>query len=242
MRRMLQLSALLFIFCLFLVGCASSDVSRNAVSNIDLGMQNAKNLVSGTSRISIADRYQNASQATKGALIGGLTGATIGALSSCVGIIPGTATGIILGGSYGSYIDCLTTLKDELANRGVNIIVLGDQILIVIPSSRLFKPYSPYLKNGAFSTLDLVAIYINRFVKIMVKIGGHTADLASCGLDKGLSKQQAEAVAKYLLLTGVDARLLYAEGYGATHLVTKNDSDWSSDNYRIEITLEKLYV
>jgi hypothetical protein len=36
--------------------------------------------------------------------------------------------------------------------------------------------------------------------------------------------------------------MLYAEGGGSSKLVTANTADWNSDNYRVEITLEKLPV
>jgi outer membrane protein OmpA-like peptidoglycan-associated protein len=227
------------VFCL--AGCAASNVSREAAANVDLGVQNAKNL--GESDTNIADAYQNSSQAVKGAMLGGAAGAITGALSSSVGVIPGTAIGAILGASYGSYIDANTTLADRLENRGVNVIELGDQILIVIPSARLFNDTTSTIKPQAYSTLNLVAQYINSFAKILVKVSAYTADTGVCSVDLSLSKQQAAKVAKALLAQGVDARILYAEGYGGTHLVTKNSFDWDgNDNYRIEITLEKLYV
>lgn len=225
----------------FLTSCASSNVSREAAANVDMGVQNAKNL--GDSDANIADTYQNSSQAVKGAVLGGAAGAITGALSSSVGVIPGTAIGVIMGAAYGSYIDSNTTLADKLENRGVNIIELGDQILIVIPSSRLFNDTTSTIRPQAYSTLNLVAQYINSFTKMLVKVSAYTADTGVSSVDTSLSKQQAGHVAKALLAEGVDARILYAEGYGGTHLVSKNVDDWDgNDNYRIEITLEKLYV
>ena len=77
---------------------------------------------------------------------------------------------------------------------------------------------------------------------MMVKVSAYTDDTGSRTIDLNLSKQQAQQVAKALLATGIDARLLYADGYGGTNLVRANTMDWDTDNYRIEITLEKLYV
>lgn len=227
----------------FISGCASSQVSRDAASNVDLGVQQAKNLVGGAEDSNLPDAYQNSTQATKGAIIGGAAGAVTGALSSGVGVIPGTATGIIFGASYGSYIDSMTTLQDRLENRGVNIIVLGDQILIVVPSARIFNPLTANIKSQAYSTIHMIAQYINHYTKILVKVSAYTADTGSDRVDLALSKQQAEKMAKALLATGVDARILFAEGYGGSHLVAQNGLAWeANDNYRIEITLEKLYV
>jgi outer membrane protein OmpA-like peptidoglycan-associated protein len=232
---------ILFLSCFTLAGCASSEVSRDAASNIDMGMQNAKGLADGD--MDIADAYQNSHQATKGALIGGATGAIAGAFTSGVGAIEGAAIGTVLGASYGAYIDSMTTLTDQLENRGVAIVALGDQVLIVMSSSRLFYPMTSTIKPQSYSTLQLVANYINSYTKMLVKVTGYTNDTGSCSVDQVLSQQQAEQVSKLLQASGVDARLLYAVGEGGTHLVQSQKLEWgSSDNYRIEITLEKLYV
>lgn len=225
---------------LILNGCASSNVSRDAASNVDMGVQNAKNLVSGAGDTNIADSYQNTNQATKGALIGGTTGGVVGALS--FGFLPGVATGAILGASYGAYIDSNETVADKLQNRGATVVVLGDQILVVIPSSRVFNTWSDKIKPQAYSTLTLLTQYINGYTKMLVKISVYTDNTGSKTVDLSLSQQQASAVAKFLTASGVDARILYAEGYGGARLVSPNNGQWESDNYRIEVTLEKLYV
>lgn len=238
----LILSSTFILF--FISGCASSNVSRTMASNIDMGVQNSKNLWdNATADGSIADSYQNTSQTTKGAILGGTVGGVTGALSSGIGFIPGAATGLMLGASYGAYIDANTSLKDQLENRGATVIVLGDQVLIIIPSARIFKPMCPEIKPTAYSTLYLLAQFINSFQKMLVKVSVYTNQSGSAGANRRLSQQQANHIGKFLTASGIDARVLYSVGYGGTHLVEKSCSDagWeSSDNYRIEVTLEKL--
>lgn len=228
--------------CIFLSACASSDVQRDAASNVDMGVENAHKLVGGAEDTHISDSYQNSSQAAKGAILGGTAGGITGALSSGIGFFPGLAAGSILGASYGSYIDTQASIQDQIINRGGNIIVLGDQILIVLPSARIFDDWSAKIKPQAYSTLKLVTQYINSYTKMLVKISAYTDNTGSSRVDLSLSEQQAENVERFLVAAGVDARVLYATGYGGVRLVTRNTGDWDSDNYRIEITLEKLYV
>jgi len=231
------------IFCIFLTGCASSAVSREAASNVDLGVKNANSLYNNSANSNIADTYQNTNQAMKGAAAGGSAGAVAGVFASGIGFVPGALTGAVLGASYGSYIDSTASIEDQLENRGATLIVLGEQILIAIPSERLFDTMTSNVKPQAYSTLELMARYINQYTKILVKVSAYTAASGSKSADLALSKQQASNVAKLLLASGVNARILYAEGYGGTHLVVKNTFGWQeSDNYRIEITLEKLHV
>lgn len=234
---------LLINICFFISGCASSNVSRFAAANVDLGIDNAKNLVGFAADSNLGDTYDNLSQTTKGALIGGTAGAIAGGMTSGVGVVAGTAVGAIFGASYGAYIESNINLVDRLTNRGVNIIVLGDQILIVLPSTRIFQPATSVIRPEAYSTLEMVTEYINRYHKMLVKIAGYTNDTGSERVDISLSNQQAQSVAKFFIADGMDARLIYAVGYGGTRLVSRNTCDWEgSDNYRIEITLEKLYV
>lgn len=226
-----------------LMGCASSNVSRDVSSGVDMGVQNAKNLYDGATEGDLADSYQNTSQTAKGALIGGAAGAATGMMSSSVGFLPGTAIGLILGASYGAYIDANANIQDKLENRGVNVIVLGDQVLVVVPSARLFNPMTSNINPSAYSTLDLITRYLNCYTKMLVKVAAYTNDLGSRCVNRYLSEQQAKAVAKYFIDNGMDARMLYAVGYGGTHLVDSTSKIWdSSDNYRIEITLERLNV
>lgn len=238
--RILVRSSVLIIF-LALTSCASSNVSRYAEENIDLGVQNARNLVNTDG--SFADSFENLTQTAKGALLGGAVGAIAGSTTSTIGALPGAAIGVIFGASYGAYIDANSTLEDQLRNRGANLVILGDQVLIVLPSSRIFQTMTAEIKQGSFPTLNLLTIYINRYHKMLVKIAAYTNDTGSERVDFALSDQQARSIAKYLIANGVDARILYASGYGGTHLVSKNTLDWdSSENYRIEITMERLYV
>lgn len=227
-----------------LTSCASSNVSRDAAANVDTGFDNAKKMGSNMSSGDMVESWQNSSQVTKGAILGGTTGALVGgAASSSIGVIPGAVAGIIFGASYGAYIDSESSVADQLTNRGATIVEIGDQILLAVPSDRIFTGMTDTIKPQAYSTLDLVAAYVNSFTKMTVKISAYTDDIGEKSVNLALSQQQARRVARYLAASGVNARLLYAEGYGGTNLVEKNISDWGkSDNYRLEITMEKLEV
>lgn len=229
-------------FCFILSSCASSNVTRDVTANIDEGVENTRQRVDNATSGNLADSYQNASQATKGAMLGGATGGVIGA-SSSIGFLPGAAVGAVLGASYGAYIDSNASVEDQLQNRGATTVVLGDQMLIVLPSYRIFYPMSARIKPDAFSTLNLVVRYVNSHTKMLVKIAAYTNALGPRDVDLALSQEQAERVSKFLAVSGIDARVLYAVGYGGTHLVRNTSYEWGeNDNYRIEITLEKLYV
>jgi outer membrane protein OmpA-like peptidoglycan-associated protein len=229
------------ILCLTLLchGCASSDVSRDASGQFNTAYQNAGFAFNNDTHP--AQSLENSSQTTKGVLIGGATGALAGSMTSGVGFLPGAAGGAIFGGAIGAYIDSKTTLIDKLTNRGIKVIVLGDQVLIVLPSQSLFNGPSAQMRSTAYSSLDLVAQLINGYVSMSVNIAAYTNATGCKPFDDTLSQQQAENVMKYLWRRGVNTRLLHAEGMGDSHPVEMRGLTWNSgENYRVEITLEKL--
>lgn len=226
--------------CCLLASCASSDVSRQSAANVDMGVQNAKNLAAGTGGDAI-EAYQNSSQTTKGVLLGGTAGAVAGGFSSGVGVIPGAAVGAIMGGAYGKYIDSFTNLKDQLENRGAVMITLGDQMLVMLPSSRIFTDRSSTINPQAYSTLNLTSQYISYYAPMSVKVAAYTDDTGTPLVDKSLSQQQADVIVKYLTYNGTNARMIYGAGYNGKQLIEKSSANWEgNDNYRIEITFQKL--
>ncbi len=230
-----------FILC-FLQACASSDVSRNASSQIQQTYQNAGSAIDGNS-LSVAEVYQGSSQTTKGVMMGGVTGAAIGAIASgWTGVVPGAVGGAIFGGALGAYIDSKTTLADQIINRGNQVIVLGDQVLIVLPSQRVFVEGTSTLQPYAYKTLDLVSQLISGYPNISVKVTAYTGSNAPERISRSLTQEQANSVIKYLWKTKINTRMLYAEGGDGSKPVTESISDWAGANYRVEITLEKLPV
>ncbi len=223
---------------LLLTGCASSDLSRNSASEVDHVYNNAKNIGSGQGPIGA---YRNASQEVKGGLIGGAAGALVGTASSAVGVVPGAIGGAVFGAAMGAYIDKHTNWHDRLDNAGGQVLVLGDQIKIILPSASLFNSMTGTLNASAYPTLDRVADYLRSLDKVSVKVAAYTNATGPERVNQELSQEQANSVSRYLWSRGVNARLMTAVGYGGSHLVSQNSYDWNgNENYRIEITVEKL--
>jgi outer membrane protein OmpA-like peptidoglycan-associated protein len=238
-------SILSFIFCYFIMmgflqGCASSDAARGAASETDKAyLQTDYALRHVNEGGTLTNAYQNTSQTTKGLIIGGALGAAAGSTSG-IGTAAGLGLGAIFGGAIGSYIDSHTTLNDKLENRHVQVIVLGDQVLIIIPSYILFYDNSYNIRADTYDTLDMVIQYISQYPNMSIKVAAYTSAAQPDSVARALSQQQAENIVKYLWNRRVNTRVLYAEGNGGSKLVTANMSDWNSANYRVEITLEKL--
>lgn len=241
--RKIRVFLIFFLIIGLLQGCASSDPSRTTAGGIDSTYTGINTSLSNVGKGSLADAYQNSSQTSKGVIIGGIAGGVIGGITNGIGAVGGIATGAILGGALGAYIDAHTTVVDKLQNRGVKVFVLGDQVMIILPSDRLFYSSSSNLRYDQYSTLDLVAQLIGNYSNMSVKVSSYTSANGPAPIDLALSQQQANNVAKYLWKRGVNTRMLYAQGYGGSHLVMADSATCNlNDNDRVEITFEKLPV
>jgi outer membrane protein OmpA-like peptidoglycan-associated protein len=230
-----------FLILLFLEGCASSGAQRGAASEADkayiTGQYDVRHMNDGN----LSDSYQNTTQTSRGIVFGGATGAAAGGLSS-MGVVPGLLTGAIIGGAIGAYFDQTATLADQLRNRGIKVIELGDQVMIMVPTSEIFNSGSSHIRPTAYPTLDLITQYINSYPNTTVKIAAYTSQMGSCSVNLALSEQQASCIERYLWRKEVNTRILTAAGYGGSNPVTRDDGNWASENYRIEITFEKVPV
>jgi outer membrane protein OmpA-like peptidoglycan-associated protein len=222
-----------------LTGCASSAIERNAETNVDTVYENSNYML--THPGDPAGAFQNSSQTTKGILIGTTTGAlAAGVISGTSAILPGAVGGAIAGGVVGAYIDYHTNIVDQLENRGVKVMTLGDQVMIIMSSAWTFDGRSARIRPQANSTLDLIAQYIHRYATESVKVAAYTNDSGDNSFNCYMSQQQADRVVKYLW-PRLNTRLLFATGYGGTHLIESNNQSWDKGaNYRIEISFTKL--
>lgn len=239
----LFLSISLGILCSSMLGCASSSVSRSAAGQVDSAYENSNNLVMHAGDNNPESAFQNATQTSKGVIIGGAAGAVVGGVTSgSAGFLPGAAGGAIIGGVLGAYIDSHTNVRDQLENRGVKVMFLGDHIMLVLPSAQVFAGMTPEIHAQYYSTLDLVAKLINSYTSTLVRVGAYTNDIGDKQVNAVISQQQANAIVKYLW-GRLNTRVLTGYGYGGSNLVERNNLQWAEGaNYRIEITLEKLPV
>jgi flagellar motor protein MotB len=222
-----------------LTACASSSFTDSSANHVDAVYRDTTHFVSHIGDNSLA-AYPNTSGIVQGAAAGSLIGAgTIGFTSGTTGgALMGGAGGAIIGGIIGAFIANNATYIQQLENRGAKVLVLGDHVMIVIPSVQVFRPMTPTMYPQAGDTFDLIAKMVSSYTTMSIKVAAYTDGEGLDTVLKALSQQQAETVVKYLW-PRVNTRLLYGVGYGNENHLTKPGG---AANARIEITLEKLPV
>lgn len=179
------------------------------------------------------------SPAFPGAVIGAAGGALIGSLAGSAPM--GAAIGGIWGGALGAVLVCKRTLVEDLLYNGVQVIRVGDDVKIILPSDRFFYPQSSNLNPNYFPLLSEVAELLDSFDKISVRIAAYSGDEGDWRRNLSLTRLQAHTMLNYFVNAGIDARLVYAVGCGnAMPIATEESAVGQSMNRRVEITLRKL--
>lgn len=182
------------------------------------------------------------SNTTKGVVLGAATGALIGVATN-VAITPGAVAGGVIGGVVGYSLDARLPAIQRIQHQGAQVIELGEYTRIILPADRIFVPGTPRLNTNYYPVLNTLISAINSYEKIVVKVTSYTDNTGDEVRDVALTRQQAENLAHYLWMHGVDARLLGTEGCGSSRPIASNATSLGrAANRRVEITFWRLTV
>lgn len=139
-----------------------------------------------------------------------------------------------------------TTLQ-ALSAEGVSVMRLGDAMTIIIPSHALFDGYSVQVSDSGKNILEQVMKLLKPMNKVKITVAAYAEAMAQTKKDLMMTQWQAQTVSNYFWGHHVNARLIYAIGYGGGHPVQYAPNKaidnivGDHDNYRVEISL-KDYV
>jgi len=191
---------------------------------------------------------RQASKTAIGAAIGAGLGAAIGAATGDNGrerkkrALIGAGVGAIAGGGVGAYMDAQEArLRERLANTGVGIQRVGNEIVLIMPGHITFETDRADVRPQFYDVLNSVALVLEEYDQTLVEVAGHTDSTGSEQYNLDLSARRAEAVARYLSAQGVDPQRFLTLAYGETRPIAPNNTtEGRQRNRRVEITLVPL--
>ncbi len=173
-----------------------------------------------------------------GAVLGGLTGALV-SKNRGKGALIGAGVGALVGGGIGVYMDRQEAqLRERLANSGVSVTRVGDDIVLNMPSNVTFRTDDDNITPEFYEVLNSVAIVLNEFDRTLVNVEGHTDSDGSAQYNRDLSNRRADAVASYLSSQRVDPRRLGVRGFGESRpIATNRTRAGKARNRRVEVRI-----
>jgi outer membrane protein OmpA-like peptidoglycan-associated protein len=177
-----------------------------------------------------------------GAAIGAGIGAVIGLLSKgdkFDNAAIGAAIGGLGGAAIGSYQDQQERkLRAQLANSGVEVQRVGNNITLDMPGGVTFATNSADINASFYTVLDKVAATLGEFNQTVIEVAGHTDSTGSRAYNMSLSERRAGSVVSYLSSRGVARERMISVGAGPDHPVDTNDTpEGRAQNRRVEITI-----
>jgi len=142
---------------------------------------------------------------SKGAGIGALAGAVLGAATGDNSkerrkrALIGAGVGALAGAGVGNYMDRQEAkLRAQLQGSGVSVTRSGDNLILNMPGNITFKSASSDLNANFYNVLDSVGVVLKEFDKTLIDVEGHTDSDGSDAYNQQLSLDRATSVGMYL--------------------------------------------
>jgi len=192
------------------------------------------------------------SNTQKGAIIGSVSGAALGAIvnhkNRGKGALIGAVGGGLAGTGVGYYMD--TQAKDlqkqlqaEIQRGEISVEkrASDNALLVSMTSTTGFDTNSSVLKPGYTPTLNKIARVLNQYGKTTVTVIGHTDSVGSNAANQTLSENRAQSVLDYFAGQNVNPLRLQAYGKGETEPRADNGTEAVRQlNRRVELWIQPV--
>jgi outer membrane protein OmpA-like peptidoglycan-associated protein len=181
-------------------------------------------------------------RAKRGALIGGLLGAGIGAVTSdddkAETVIGSAIAGAAVGGLIGNQLDKQAAELRQTLDDDIGVINTGDRLIVSLPNDITFDTDSAFVRPQLKSDLSKVAASLLRYPDTNVQVIGHTDSDGDAAYNVNLSVRRANAVADELQAGGVPYTRLRTIGRGEDEPIASNlTPEGKARNRRVEIVV-----
>ena len=170
-----------------------------------------------------------------GGAAGGLIGHAAGntALGAIIGAAVGGTAGVLIGNTMDKRAE---EMRRDIANAKIERI--GEGIKITFDSGILFQTNSSKLEPAVMSSIESLAMILNKYPDTNVLIEGDTDDTGTEEYNQALSERRAKSVADYAKSRGVAGSRISTVGLGESNPVNSNTSEFGrQQNRRVEVAI-----
>ena len=134
-------------------------------------------------------------------------------------------------------------MQARLEKQGVKVISMGQDYLLSIPSTAIFRNQSPKIHWHSYALLNDIVCYLNQYRKIAVTVKSFTGKCVNPKRDRALTLARSRAVADYLWSQNIKSRFIFMDGLGSDKpIFALSSCGDGSPNSRIEITFRNQIV
>ncbi len=138
---------------------------------------------------------------------------------------------------FGAQDEHKEQLRKKIEGQGAEVITIGQNYLISIPSSLLFRNQSPRINWESYGLLNDVACYLKQFRKVSVSVSAFMGECVSPHRDTALTITRSREVANYLWSQDIESRFIFTQGLGSDKpIISMRLKGDQSLNSRVEIT------
>ena len=189
------------------------------------------------------DTVKNTNKSQRGAAIGAVAGAGLGALigknNRALGAIVGGAVGGTAGAIIGKKMDDQAKKIEEVM-PGAEVVRSEEGIQVILDenSEVRFEYNKSSLTASAQDNLDRVIEIFNEYPLTDILIVGHTDDVGSQEFNQPLSLKRAKSVSDYLTARGISSDRIEYEGAGKLEPRYSNETvEGRAGNRRVEFAI-----
>ena len=134
-------------------------------------------------------------------------------------------------------------IYDVLRRNYVTVFQVGDEITMALPIDKFFHADTARINNSYYPALNAIAEFLSAYNIVDIKVAGYSDNQGNLSHSLALTNQQTQKIVKYLWRQHIDARLLYARGYGTQDPISSNKTyRGRAQNRRIMITFRRYTV
>jgi flagellar motor protein MotB len=128
-------------------------------------------------------------------------------------------------------------MSHKLAQQGVSVVLVGEQVKLSIPAYKLFNVGSANLSVAGSKLMGQVSRYIGTYSLVNLFVNTYTGNSVPENLAWALSSRQSQVVADYIQLKKLNIRFIDSSGRGRTSSVTLNKGIVADhENARVELS------
>ena len=130
--------------------------------------------------------------------------------------------------------------RQELEKHDVQVIHIGDNVIVLLPTDKIFEFNSLTIREDAYPILNYLACFLHSYRCVPLRITVHTDNVASRCFNDLISDKRALTIQAYLWIRGIHFKVMRASGCGnAAPIANQTTVAGNASNRRIEIRIRR---